>query len=143
MRQKHCGFTLIELMIVIAILGILAGLAIPIYQQYVIRAQVTEGLSLAGGAKTAVGDFISSTGRFPPSNQSARLATATSISGSYVSQVDVTGGLIKVTYGGNKANTAIKNDILLLSPSTTSSSIHWRCHSKTLAVRYLPSACRQ
>lgn len=141
MRYTAHGFTLIELMIVIAIIGILAAIAIPAYQDYVIRSQVTEGVALADGAKTAVWDFISNTGRYPPSNESAGLAQPTSISGAYVKQVDVSGGPIQVTFG-NKVNAAVANKILLLSPSTGTGSIKWRCHSTEISPSYLPSSCR-
>lgn len=138
------GFTLVELMIVIAIIAILAALAIPAYQNYLIRAQVSEGMSLATGAKAAVWDFVSNTGRFPSKNQSAGLTQATSIVGNYVSQVDVTGGTITVTFGGH-ANTAITttgNDTLVLSPSTTAGAIQWTCVPSTIDPKYLPSSCR-
>ena len=97
MKQVQKGFTLIELMIVVAIIGILAAVAIPAYQDYTIRSQVSEGLSLGAGAKTAVAEFYNQTGSFPSTNASAGLATATSITGSYVTGVDASGG-VTVSY---------------------------------------------
>lgn len=137
------GFTLIELMIVVAIIAILAAIAIPAYQNYLIRAQVTEGFSLATGAKAAVWDFIANTGRLPGNNQSAGLAGESSISGDYVSSVDVTGGQIKVTFG-HQANTALNGQYLVLSPTTGAGSITWNCGppNTTVAGEYLPSGCR-
>jgi type IV pilus assembly protein PilA len=136
------GFTLIELMIVIAIIGILAAIAIPAYQDYVVRSQVTEGLSLSSGAKDAIWEFMSNKGTWPTNNSSAGLAANTSITGNYVTQVDVTGGVVTITYG-NKANQAITNKTLLLSPTTKAGSIPWTCKSTTLPDKYLPTNCRQ
>ena len=140
------GFTLIELMIVVAIIAILAAIAIPAYQDYVIRSQVTEGLSLADGAKTAVAEFYSNTGRLPPGNASAGLASDTSISGSYVSKLDVGLTGIVVAYGGPKANSAIPTAAtLLLSPITGAGAgtIKWTCKAgASLQQKYLPSSCR-
>ena len=144
--RRPSGFTLIELMIVVAIIAILAAIAIPAYQNYVIRAQVSEGLSLSDGAKAAVWDFVSNHGRFPGNNASAGLVTATSISGNYVSKVDVNGGAITIAYGGPKANTAIgATATLALSPTLATGSIVWACKipsGSTLNPQYLPASCR-
>jgi len=142
-RKAH-GFTLIELMIVVAIIAILAAIAIPAYQDYAIRAQVTEGMSLATGAKTAVWDYVSNTGRFPSTNQSAGLASSTSIVGSYVSSVDVSKGLVTVKFETTKANSRINSgQFLALSPVSHSGSITWTCTKSTVDLKYLPTSCRQ
>jgi len=141
--KKQSGFTLIELMIVVAIIGILAAIAIPAYQDYTIRSQVSEGLSLAAGAKTTMAEFYNNKGSFPGSNASAGLATNTSIKGKYVTQVDVGGtqGQIQITYG-NDANSKISGDILILSAITNSGSVEWTCKSTTIDPKYLPTNCR-
>jgi type IV pilus assembly protein PilA len=144
-RQRlSAGFTLIELMIVVAIIAILAAIAIPAYQDYLIRAQISEGMVLAGGAKAADWDFVSNTGRFPPSNESAGLAKNTSIKGQYVSSVDVTNGVIKVLFNGPKANEAIRpsSKFVILSPITQAGSIAWTCTPSTIDGKYLPTSCR-
>ena len=143
-QRLSAGFTLIELMIVVAIIAILAAIAIPAYQDYLIRAQVSEGFILAGGAKAADWDFVSNTGRFPPSNASAGLANSTSIKGQYVSSVDVTDGVIKVLFAGPKANQTIQptSQYIILSPVTTAGSIIWTCTPSTISDKYLPTSCR-
>ena len=140
--RQTSGFTLIELMIVVAIIAILAAIAIPAYQDYVIRAQVTEGVSLSTGAKAAVWDFVSNTGHYPSNNQSAGLASVSSISGTYVSGVDIAGGRIKVAFAQPKANNSIHAQELVLSPLSNAGSIAWTCAPSTLSTRYLPSSCR-
>lgn len=140
-RGTTNGFTLIELMIVVAIIAILAAIALPAYQDYLIRSQVAEGISLATGARAAVWDFVSNRGRMPPNNQSAGLPNPASIIGKYVTSVDATGGVISVAYGG-QANASITGQTLRLSPYTAAGSIKWNCNSATLSGKYLPTSCR-
>ncbi|WP_297922645.1 pilin [Metallibacterium sp.] len=149
MKTMQKGFTLIELMIVVAIIAILAAIAIPAYQNYLIRAQVSEGMSLVSAAKTGVDEYMTNYGTFPGSNLSAGVPPNTSITGSYVSSVTVgTGGIITVAYAGAKANTAIKADVLVFSPTNNGGSVSWRCsptgtHGTTVPLEYLPASCRQ
>lgn len=144
-RDKQSrGFTLIELMIVVAIIAILAAIAIPAYQDYLIRAQVSEGFSLVDGAKAAVWDYVSNTGEFPTSNPSAGLPSPSSISGNYVSGINVANGLITISYDGPQANTAIHSQTLVLSPTLGTGSITWDCaNHSTLSSEYLPTTCRK
>jgi type IV pilus assembly protein PilA len=139
--SRNNGFTLIELMIVVAIIGILAAIAIPAYQVYTIRAQVSEGLSLATGAKTAVWDYMSDSGTTPANNLAAGLSDANSIIGKYVRSVAVTDGVIEVTFG-NDANLAIDGATIELSPVTNAGSIVWNCSGGSVDSRYRPSTCR-
>jgi type IV pilus assembly protein PilA len=129
MKQMQKGFTLIELMIVVAIIGILAAIAIPAYQDYTIRSQVSEGLSLAGAAKAAVAESYSQTGQAPTNRTVAGMSNVeTDTNGKYVSQVLVTNGTIAITYGGPEVNAKISGKVLALTPyQTLDASVAWRC----------------
>ncbi len=142
--KKQQGFTLIELMIVVAIIGILAAIAIPAYQDYTIRAQVSEGLNLSGGAKAAVTEYFQDRGVLPVSNAEAGLAAAADIEGKYVASVTVlaANGVVEVTYGGS-AHNLIDGSTLQMSPDTTlAGSVQWICTSSDLANKHVPAACR-
>src|SRR5215831_12301535 len=109
MKKVQQGFTLIELMIVVAIIGILAAIAIPAYQDYTIRAQVTEGMNLAAAAKAAVSESFTNKGVAPANRTAAGMsANPGDTAGKYVSQVAVTNGVIQITYNGNEANAIIR-----------------------------------
>jgi type IV pilus assembly protein PilA len=145
------GFTLIELMIVVAIIAILAAIAISQYQDYVIRSQVSEGSALADGMKTAVAEFNNNYGRFANGNNfSYGLALAASVSGSYVVSVGVATGKINAHYSSSlprKANAQITGTTLTFSPITHAGSIEWNCNTKagtstTLLSKWRPTVCR-
>ena len=138
MNKIQQGFTLIELMIVVAIIGILAAVAIPAYQDYTIRAKVTEGLSLASAGKTAISEFFSVNSRLPESNVSAGMASAQSISGNDVDSVTVgTDGVITVLFSGSLP---LGTTDILLTPSTTAGRVGWSCSTGgSLPARYRPS----
>ena len=148
--KNQQGFTLIELMIVVAIIAILAAIAISQYQDYVIRSQVSEGSSLADGVKTAVGEFYNNKGHFPANNTSAGLAASTGIKGEYVSSVSISSagtGIITAQYDGAEANDKLAGLSLLFSAVPNAGSIEWHCKSDgtggagQLPQKWCPSSC--
>jgi type IV pilus assembly protein PilA len=166
MKKLAKGFTLIELMIVVAIIGILASMAIPAYQNYTIRAQVSEGLQLASAAKPAVVTSFLEEGEAPANRVAAGLsATPTDTGGVYVVSINVVNGVLVVMYGGG-SSALIAGQTLTLTPyETVDQSIVWRCGlaaapvglrelgtagggnvaayiAPTVPLQYLPSSCR-
>lgn len=162
-KRKSGGFTLIELMIVVAIIGILASLAVSAWETYTVRAQVSEGLSMAAGAKTPIADAWMQSGIAPADRVAAGLTPSPSdTSGGYVSGVNVVGGRVDVTFGGPDAHAAISGQTLSLTPyvNPSETAIVWRCgyasapdgtvldatngpyQSGSITARYVPSICR-
>ena len=132
------GFTLIELMITVAIVGILTAVALPAYQDYAVRSQVSEGLSLVSGAKPVVGEYFSNHGEFPTNEE----AGFTGYVGKFITKTEIgTDGKIIATFG-NQANSKIATHTLTLIPeaSTDTGNIKWSCESSANA-KYLPTSC--
>jgi|SRR5690606_15690862 len=160
--QMQKGFTLIELMIVVAIIGILAAIALPAYQDYTIRSQASEALSLMSGAKAAVAETFISNGAVPADREAAGLsADATDTQGQFVASVDIEDGVITAELGNN-VNSKVAGKTLVLTPwEQADGSIAWQCNSAsagkepagtalgggssdvgTLDANYAPSQCR-
>jgi type IV pilus assembly protein PilA len=137
--RKQTGFTLIELMIVIAILGILMAIAIPAYNDYTIRAKVSEGINMAAGAKLAVSEYRLSEGTWPAGNTAAGLAAT--ISSEYVKSLTVATTLVTITYQAIDA--AVNDKTLTLSAALSASgAVDWTCSVGTIDPKYVPSSCR-
>jgi len=167
-RALQRGFTLIELMIVVAIIGVLAAIAIPAYQNYTVRAQVAEGLSMASMRKAAIADAFVNHGVAPLDRLEAGMtANPADTSGKYVASVDVQSGVLVVTFGGGEVNKAINGITVTLTPYETGDlGVVWRCGlanapgaglnlmgtqgggraavyiPPTVPMQYLPTACR-
>lgn len=138
LRQN--GFTLIELMIVIAIVAILAAIAVPAYQDYVARAQVSEGLGLATSAKLAIATYYADKGAYPSDNSAAGMADPASINGKYVRSVTVNNtGIIEVEFSSS-ASDKISGQTLTMQVSDRNGSLSWRCGG--VDGKYMPSSCR-
>lgn len=146
MRKQEQGFTLIELMIVVAIIAILAAIAIPLYLNYTNRAKLSEAINMMSPAKTAVAAYYSANGNMPSNNASAGLSAATSYTGKAVASVAVSaGGLITATTtSGANSNlpTTAQGKTILLSPVTNAGSLEWICREGTTPPSYLPANCR-
>ncbi|EMT4257102.1 pilin [Neisseria gonorrhoeae] len=160
MNTLQKGFTLIELMIVIAIVGILAAVALPAYQDYTARAQVSEAILLAEGQKSAVTEYYLNHGEWPKDNTSAGVASASTIKGKYVQKVEVTNGVVTATMKSDGVNKEIKDKRLSLWGRREDGSVKWFCgqpvtrgagnddtvadakDGKEIDTKHLPSTCR-
>ena len=143
MKKAQQAFTLIELMIVVAIIGILAMIAMPAYQRYLVRAQVAEGLNLVGPVKAAVAEFYEQRGTFPANNTEAALEIPSSYTGAYVASISVNdSGVIAILYG-NDANAEISGSAINITATPNLGSMTWVCASAgVISDTYLPSSCR-
>jgi len=128
-------------MIVVSIIGILAAIAIPTYMDYTIRAQIAEGINVAGGAKNAVAAYYQEYGSFPADNTMAALAPASGIKGAYVTSVSVSGPDISIRYG-NEAHSRISGETVTLTAADDIGSVTWICASGgVIQDKHLPSSC--
>lgn len=146
MKRAQQGFTLIELMIVVAIIGILAAVALPAYQDYTKRSRVSEGLSLAAGAKTAMAEYYASNNAWPANNAEAGMAAAADIKGNSVDSVTVSTasgkGVITVAYKTN-VDVSNKNTIILTGTADANGGgVSWDCKGGTVDAKFRPSECR-
>ena len=129
-------------LVVIFFIAILAAIAIPAYQDYTIRAQISEGLNLSGGAKAAVMDHFGATGELAADNETAGLLPANRLTGKYVSSVAVDAGNVVITYG-NQANVLIDGQTIVLTPEIQPNNLlNWACSSQSIKPAHLPAACR-
>ncbi|EMT0112870.1 pilin [Neisseria gonorrhoeae] len=161
MNTLQKGFTLIELMIVIAIVGILAAVALPAYQDYTARAQVSEAILLAEGQKSAVTEYYLNHGEWPEDNTSAGVASpADKIKGKYVQKVEVAKGVVTAEMASTGVNKEIKDKKLSLWAKRQDGSVKWFCGqpvtrgagnaddvakddgNEKINTKHLPSTCR-
>lgn len=137
------GFTLIELMIVVAIIAIIAAIAIPAYQDYVIRSQVAEGFNLFGGVRPTLEEYYANHGDFPPENDVGGIEDQ--IQGNYVNMVDARSqrGKVIINFDMPKTNATIRGKGIIMSAVTSSGSIVWTCdRTMSMPAKYLPTGCR-
>ena len=161
LKKVQKGFTLIELMIVVAIIGILAAIAIPAYQDYLIRSQVSEGLTMAAAAKAGVSEFYANKGTWPVDNSEAGMGAPTDIAGKYVSAITISNGGITIDFGFEANQTHLAPNTVGLTPGVSANGdVIWKCGnaddpsgwdtgasaadlaSTSVAGKYLPSSCR-
>ncbi|HFA4859970.1 TPA: pilin [Neisseria gonorrhoeae] len=159
MNTLQKGFTLIELMIVIAIVGILAAVALPAYQDYTARAQVSEAILLAEGQKSAVTEYYLNNGEWPKDNASAGVASASEIKGKYVQKVEVNNGVVTAKMLSSGVNKEIQGKKLSLWAKRENGSVKWFCGqpvtrndakaddvkadaANAIETKHLPSTCR-
>ena len=148
MAEKQRGFSLIELMIVVAIIAILAAIAIPVFLNYATRAQGAEGYVLADGTKSSIVAYYNETGAWPPSNASAGLAPAGSISGTYVTSVTISAGsngnIVSVKFRNSTAAKPLQGRYLYLSSTGSKDSVKWVCKVESADMfKFVPYACRK